>query len=437
MVVSPPTLVHTICHLISSSSSQYLNKQAAKIQKTFRGFRDRKGFFEAVERVIRLQSLFRGREARKTTKKNVESVIKIQSFGRMVIAKQQLFRLKLKKNVTKYQAHRTFVVKEILATEETYVKDLENVMRFFYTPLKTLFPDVEPNVTSPTSGKKPVIVPNALTFQDILSVFSNLPDIHEHHLQFLAQLRKLVEGWNETAVIGALFLDLSEWSKIYIIYCNNYDSVAGNMERCKKNDKFRMVVESFGDVKDLKKLTLESMLITPVQRLPRYEMLLRDLLKHTWPEHPDYKNLQKSLDIIRFSVMQINESKRQDSTKKKVAQFQDKFKNPGQLEHVLLKGNFISEGVAKFYDEKDRVVKAYLVLFDEQLVFAKRFSDLKKEEGKLQYRKTLRFGDAKSIYLSQVPTPVEAFDEQLGMPEFLETRWNWHRSKANSQNTLL
>jgi len=50
------------------------------------------------------------------------------------------------------------------------------------------------------------------------------------------------------------------------MYCNNYDSVAANMERCRKNDIFRKVVDTHADVKDLKKLTLESILITPVQR---------------------------------------------------------------------------------------------------------------------------------------------------------------------------
>jgi hypothetical protein len=36
---------------------------------------------------------------------------------------------------------------------------------------------------------------------------------------------------------------------------------------------------------------LESYLILPVQRIPRYQMLLSDLVKHTSPEHPDYHNL--------------------------------------------------------------------------------------------------------------------------------------------------
>jgi hypothetical protein len=31
----------------------------------------------------------------------------------------------------------------------------------------------------------------------------------------------------------------------------------------------------------------------PVQRIPRYQLLLRDLLKHTEKDHNDYESLQK------------------------------------------------------------------------------------------------------------------------------------------------
>jgi len=56
------------------------------------------------------------------------------------------------------------------------------------------------------------------------------------------------------------------------------------------------------------------------------------LLKHTWAEHPDKKNLQEALDEIRKCAMSLNETKKKHSTKKKVAEFQDKFKKPDELE---------------------------------------------------------------------------------------------------------
>ena len=41
---------------------------------------------------------------------------------------------------------------------------------------------------------------------------------------------------------------------------------------------------------------LESYLIMPIQRIPRYNLLLEDLVMHTWPEHPDY-------DAVRWTLL--------------------------------------------------------------------------------------------------------------------------------------
>lgn len=42
-------------------------------------------------------------------------------------------------------------------------------------------------------------------------------------------------------------------------------------------------------------MEIESYIIKPVQRLPKYVLLYKDLLKHTDSDHPDYDNIQKCL----------------------------------------------------------------------------------------------------------------------------------------------
>ena len=43
--------------------------------------------------------------------------------------------------------------------------------------------------------------------------------------------------------------------------------------------------------KEFKLFEIRSFLITPIQRIPRYKLLLDDLKKHTPEKHPDYKDL--------------------------------------------------------------------------------------------------------------------------------------------------
>jgi len=62
---------------------------------------------------------------------------------------------------------------------------------------------------------------------------------------------------------------------------------------------------------DCHQLDLQSFLIMPVQRVPRYSLLLRDIAKHTWPEHPDYKELNQAVTEVEQIASWLNEKKKE------------------------------------------------------------------------------------------------------------------------------
>jgi len=399
---------------------KFLNKKASVIQKYYRGYRYRKTFLVVVRKIVRLQALFRGASVRRMSNIKLKAIIKLQSFFRMVLAKQELQVRRLNLNIAKHHKHRTHIVQEILATEESYVKDLENAIRFFYTPLKALFPDSPLEHTKKEDGKSKrhsgsnsssATSLNAynVSSTDIKLLFLNMDEIRDHHLSFLGELRKVVEQWHENTLIAPLFIEMCSWLNIYVKYCNNYDDSLVLLEKCQKNELFLKFMDSIADSKDLKKLTLESFLIAPVQRVPRYELLLRDLLKHTWKEHPDRKNLQEAFDGIRKSISKINESKRVDSTKKRLEKFQLQLKDPASLEAVLVEGNYVTEGPVLSIEE-GKPIKSYLFLFEDQLVLARRSTDRIKE-GKLNYRKTYRFYGTKFIPLLSLARNAESLED--------------------------
>ena len=47
---------------------------------------------------------------------------------------------------------------------------------------------------------------------------------------------------------------------------------------------------------------LTALLITPIQRIPRYKLLLQEVLRHTSPKQSDYANLQGWIIYIEVSV---------------------------------------------------------------------------------------------------------------------------------------
>jgi hypothetical protein len=54
-------------------------------------------------------------------------------------------------------------------------------------------------------------------------------------------------------------------------------------------------------------LTLQAYLIMPVQRIPRYRLLLEDLLRRTESNHTDYNGLKIALERIDSVARFVNE----------------------------------------------------------------------------------------------------------------------------------
>lgn len=52
--------------------------------------------------------------------------------------------------------------------------------------------------------------------------------------------------------------------------------------------------------------TIYAYLIQPVQRIPRYRLLLADMLKHTPTSHKDWKNLEQAHNLVGETATLVN-----------------------------------------------------------------------------------------------------------------------------------
>jgi len=71
-------------------------------------------------------------------------------------------------------------------------------------------------------------------------------------------------------------------------------------------------------VPECKGLTLQSLLIMPVQRIPRHILLLTDLAKHTPTDHPDFAALSRAVERTRQVAAVINDAKGRAESNTKV-----------------------------------------------------------------------------------------------------------------------
>lgn len=135
----------------------------------------------------------------------------------------------------------------------------------------------------------------------LVKVFVNLEQLLPVNEQLLLGLEERVRNWSETQKIGDVFKQMTPFLKSYTQYCNMYEESNHTVAALKEsNGKFKKYLRKTGENPKCNGLTLEAFLIMPVQRIPRYVLLLSDLIKHTPPTHVDHKELQECLQLVSF-----------------------------------------------------------------------------------------------------------------------------------------
>eukprot|EP01112_Ceratiomyxa_fruticulosa_P009029 TRINITY_DN234_c0_g3_i1.p1 TRINITY_DN234_c0_g3~~TRINITY_DN234_c0_g3_i1.p1 ORF type:complete len:784 (+),score=187.98 TRINITY_DN234_c0_g3_i1:333-2684(+) len=231
-----------------------------------------------------------------------KAAIKIQSAARGWFA-----RIKYRKLVRGY-AYREHVAQEILSTEKTYISSLTWVKNNVLTPLRNAI-----------DSHTPIIEDNELRV-----IFSNLEIILSYNQILLEQLESRVGNWTPHQLLGDIFLQIASYLKIYSQYCSNYNDALKTLLDCKKQPKFAKFLDDLKKKNESLLLTgLEDYLIRPVQRIPRYNLLLLDLVKHTTPDHPDYANLANAEKKVKSVAEHMNEKKREFENIMKVTEIQE------------------------------------------------------------------------------------------------------------------
>ncbi|XP_032585303.1 uncharacterized protein LOC6572289 isoform X2 [Drosophila mojavensis] len=186
---------------------------------------------------------------------------------------------------------RTYVVQEIYRNEQSYVESLQTVVLKYLKVLK-----------SPEHA-------GMIDTRTVDEIFFMVPDILEIHEKFLAELKHRLDDWDMQQKVGDAFIETFsklEVLEVYTSFVNNCNR-AKNAIRSMKHQRpsFSKFLET--TAREHKgKLTLDNLLIKPVQKFPNYELLFQRLIKHTDHDHPDQKHLQDVLKLVHDILVHIN-----------------------------------------------------------------------------------------------------------------------------------
>ncbi|KAJ2019792.1 hypothetical protein GGI14_001342 [Coemansia sp. S680] len=194
---------------------------------------------------------------------------------------------------------RANIAAEILDTERTYVEGLGLIEKLFISPL-----------LASAQQHGPI-----LSRKEVRQLFANFPDIITLSRELLAQLEARIgpgatPRWDPaTGRIGDIFLRIAPFLKMYSLYLRNFRSALADISRWLiANQAFSRFIQQANASPECKGLTFQSYLLLPVQRIPRYKMLLEDLLKHTSPAHIDHQSISDALRTIEEVATFVNEN---------------------------------------------------------------------------------------------------------------------------------
>ncbi|EJT97325.1 hypothetical protein DACRYDRAFT_25116 [Dacryopinax primogenitus] len=181
-----------------------------------------------------------------------------------------------------HERSRKHVINELLATERKYVQDLEN-LHDYATAL----------------GRQKI-----LTQDTIHEIFSSLRHILDQQRRFLIEVEKTAELPDAEQDWGVVFTSAQTLFETYIPYCANF-SRAGEIVLSEMDQLIQLP-----DAKIDARSELQAFLIKPVQRICRYPLLLKDLLKATPPSNPHHQSVSDGLQAAVTYAEHVNESQR-------------------------------------------------------------------------------------------------------------------------------
>lgn len=202
-----------------------------------------------------------------------------------------------------------FAMKEIVSTEITYIERLKILIEYFIQPLKES---------------------KILNNKEIDVQFSLLTRLFDLHKDFTFDINEI----NLSEIIK-LFEVLSENFIVYSDYLVNFEPALNQRGQIlSSNRKFAEYLE--GKMKDPRLLgqSLESFFILPVQRIPRYRLLLEQLLKYITEEDEGYEQFKRAHNAMCDMALYSNEAIRARENKEKIMEIMLQF-DSGSVQNLL------------------------------------------------------------------------------------------------------
>ncbi|XP_032897348.1 phosphatidylinositol 3,4,5-trisphosphate-dependent Rac exchanger 1 protein [Amblyraja radiata] len=285
---------------------------------------------------------------------------------------------------------RVCVMTEILKTEKDYVGSLKF--------LKSSFLHRNHQNDGGKSEKQ-------ITDEDLKILFSNIEEILDVHMLFLEALEgRLQPEPQPHHELGNIFLQFKDRFCVYQEYCSNHEKALRLLIELNKIPEVRAMLLNcmvLGGMRTTD-IPLEGYLLNPIQRICKYPLLLKELLKRTPKKHNDNVAVEKALQAMKTVCTNINETKRQMEKLEALEHLQSSIEGWEGSNLTDICTELLQQGpLLKI--SAGNIQERVFFLFDNLLVYCKRKSRV---SGKKPAKRTKSMNGAQYIFRGRISTEV-------------------------------
>ncbi|XP_012690470.2 phosphatidylinositol 3,4,5-trisphosphate-dependent Rac exchanger 1 protein [Clupea harengus] len=283
---------------------------------------------------------------------------------------------------------RLCVLNEILSTERDYVRILDFLQSAFLQRIRQ------------TPDDQQCLMP-----EHVKILFSNIEVILELHKELLSVVEASLQPEpHPQHSLGHVFVKFRGRFSVYGEYCSNHEKALRLLMELNKIPQIRTFLLHcmlLGGKKTTD-VPLEGYLLSPIQRICKYPLLLKELLKRTPKKHVDYPKVEEALQTMKAVCSNINETKRQMEKLEALEQLQSHIEGwegtnlTDICTELLLQGNLLKISAGNI---QERV----FFLFDNLLVYAKKKSRV---SGKKSTKRTKSMNGPMYLFRGRINTEV-------------------------------
>lgn len=259
---------------------------------------------------IRIQAWVKRFLVRRRRQHRTNKVIRLQARARGILARRMFE--KMDKNRRRLRR----IMGELLSTEVSYTAALKALVDVFVVAFT--------REAARNDTKRKLVEPSLVE-----GLFANVEEISTLHSRMIWQFEMLCSDSYEDVelsvlpLVGVLMESFCQELHVYTRYVNNYDTASALLARamCKKDFVSFLEIVTRNNASQLEDRALTSFLIMPVQRIPRYIMLLQDCIDHvsdfydaSWKQM-----LENALQHCRKLALHVNEAKRDNDNTERLA----------------------------------------------------------------------------------------------------------------------